>query len=90
VGKSVPGFAGRTGYAIAQCNFQNAYAFAEISYNFSLASGFAYGYAAYILPNPALYHRTPAGGGLGENAIAPVNIDRQILNLLMYGDPSKK
>jgi hypothetical protein len=91
--ESVPvAFYNKTGYAIAICNFQNAYGWAEIWDNAGSAAGPGVlgSYVAYILPNPALVHRTPAGGGLGEHAIDPANINRQILNLLMHGDPSKK
>jgi hypothetical protein len=83
-----------TGYAIAVCGFQNAYGFAEIYDNYSLsgvpgtsAPGATLGYLAYILPNPAFYHRSPAGDALGEESIAPININRMILKLLMYDKP---
>jgi hypothetical protein len=91
VGTALVPFYNNTGYAIAICNFQNAYGWAYLYDNYGISNPtYGFGYAAYILPNPALYHRTPAGGGLGENAIDPGNINRQALNLLMRGGPSKK
>jgi hypothetical protein len=79
-------FAGNTGYAIAICAFQNAYGFAEIYDNYGIGAPTAtLGYLAYILPNPAFYHRSPAGDALGESAIAPYDINKYIEKLLMYG-----
>lgn len=82
-------FISSTGYAIAICNFQNAHGFAEIYDNYvNLAvSGpsATLGYLADVLPDPAFYHRSPAGDGLGETAIAPINIDQHLLKLLMKG-----
>jgi hypothetical protein len=70
---AVPGFAGRTGYAIAICNFQNAHAFAEIYDNYAnlgvKGPNTILGYEANVLPNPGLYPRTPAGKGFGEGAV---------------------
>jgi len=87
VGSTVPAFYNKWGYAIALCNFQNAYGFAEIWDNYGLGDpGTILGFEAYILPNPAFYHRSPAGDGLGESAIAPININRSLLKLLML-DP---
>ena len=90
VASSVPGFAGQTGYAIAVCGFQNAYGFAEIYDNFGPLVGYndpgaTLGYLAYIIPNPAFYHRSPAGDGLGESAIAPLAVDKFIQKMLFYG-----
>ncbi len=88
VAASVPGFSGKTGYGIAICGFQNAYGFAEIYDNSAVAPlnpEATLGYLAYILPDPAFYHRSPAGDALGESAIAPVNINKMIQKLLMYG-----
>jgi hypothetical protein len=87
-GGTTPG----TGYAIAVCGFQNAYGFAEIYDNYggvvgTGSPGATLGYLAYILPNPAFYHRSPAGDALGEEAIAPINVNRMILRLLMYDKP---
>jgi len=85
VGSNVPGFLGKTGYAIAICDFQNAHAFAEIYDNYGVGAPTAtLAYLADILPDPAFYHRSPAGDALGETAIAPININRWILKLLMY------
>jgi hypothetical protein len=83
VASSVPKFAGNTGYAIAICNFQNAYGFAEIYDNYGIgAPTCSQNYNAYILPDPEFYHRNPAGHGLGENAIAPVNMMELLQKLL--------
>jgi hypothetical protein len=90
VASSVPGFAGNTGYAIAICNFQNAYGFAEIYDNYGIGAPTAVlGYNAYILPDPEFYHRNPGGKGLGENAIAPVNVRNLVawLYWLIEGAP---
>jgi hypothetical protein len=82
VASSVPGFAGNTGYAIAICNFQNAYGFAEIYDNYGIGAPTAtLGYEAYILPDPEFYHRTPAGDALGESAIAPINLVHMLRDL---------
>jgi hypothetical protein len=92
VATAAPKFAGSTGYAIAVCNFQNAYGFAEIYDNFggpvgTAAPGATLGYLAYIIPDPAFYHRSPAGDALGESAIAPINLDKLWRKLFMYGSP---
>jgi len=82
-------FAGTQGYAIAVCNFQNAHGFAEIYDNYiNLATSgptATLGYLADVLPDPAFYRRSPAGDGLGETAIAPINIPHFLLKLLMKG-----
>jgi hypothetical protein len=84
--KLTPPFGGKTGYAIAICDFQNAYGFAEIYDNYGLGDPTAtLAYLAYILPDPAFYHRTPAGDLLGEEAIAPINLSRDLQKLLLYG-----
>jgi hypothetical protein len=73
VASQVPAFAGNTGYAIAVCDFQNAHGFVEIYDNYAnIVAGpkTALAFEADILPDPAFYHRTPAGKGLGEGAIA--------------------
>jgi hypothetical protein len=78
VASAVPGFAGNTGYAIAVCDFQNAYGFAEIYDNYGIGAPTAtLGYEAYILPNPGLYPRSPAGDSLGESAIAPIDLNKK-------------
>jgi hypothetical protein len=70
-------FQANTGYAIAICGFQNAHGFAEIYDNYinMATSGptATLGYLADVLPDPAFYPRSPAGEGLGETAIAPLN-----------------
>ena len=87
VGGNAATFQGKTGYAIAVCNFQNAHGFAEIYDNYvNLATSgptATLGYLADVLPDPAFYPRSPAGDGLGETAIAPININRFILEWLM-------
>jgi hypothetical protein len=89
VGSTVAGANGNTGYAIAICNFQNAYGFEEIYDNYGIgAPTLTFGFNAYILPNPAFYHRFPAGDALGESAIVPVNIITWLQKLA--SDPSKK
>jgi hypothetical protein len=61
VASSVPSFAGNTGYAIAICNFTNAYGFAEIYDNYGIGAPTATtSYVPNILPDPALYPRTAA------------------------------
>jgi hypothetical protein len=83
VASAVPGFAGNTGYAIAVCDFQNAYGFAEIYDNYGIGAPTAtLGYESYILPDPTFYHRSPAGHALGEDAIAPVNMMELLQKLL--------
>ena len=81
------GFVNSYGYAIAICGFQNAYGFAEIwDNNLNLVGtgpNTTLAYLAYILPNPGFYHRTPAGDGLGESAIAPYDINKKLEKYLM-------
>lgn len=85
-GSAASGFQGKTGYAIAICNFQNGHGFAEIFDNYGIGAPTAtLGYLADVLPDPAFYPRSPAGDGLGEGAIAPVNINHFLLKLLMKG-----
>ena len=60
VAAHVPAFVGKTGYAIAICNFQNAHGFAEIYDNYGIGDPTAtLAYLAEILPDPAFYPRTP-------------------------------
>jgi len=74
---------GTTGaYAIAVCEFQNAHGFAEIQFDAGLYSGYAINYLALVLPDPAFYHRSPAGDMLGESADAPYLIGRFFEKLL--------
>jgi len=76
-----------TGYAIAICGFQNAHGFAEIYDNYAnigtKGPNTILGYIPEVLPDPAFYHRSPAGDGLGEGAVAPVDLYRQLLKALM-------
>jgi hypothetical protein len=82
----VPSFSGLQGYAIAVCGFQNAHAFVQVYDNFGISDPTAtLGYQAEVLPDPAFYHRSPAGDGLGEGAVAPINIEHFIRKLLMCG-----
>jgi len=84
VAAQVPKFRGHQGYAIAVCNFQNAYGFAELWDNYGIgAPTVGVGYLAYIIPNPTFIHRSPAGDGAGEGAITPVVIDKHIERWLM-------
>ena len=86
VATTVPAFAGQTGYAIAICDFQNAHGFAEIYDNYGVGDPTAtLAYLPDILPDPAFYHRSPAGDALGESAIAPININHLLQKLLMCG-----
>jgi hypothetical protein len=73
------------GYIIGVCDFQNAHGLAWLTYHFGADIGVAGTYLADVLPNPALYHRTPAGDILGETAIAPYEIDRHLEKLLNFG-----
>jgi len=87
--KAGPMFQGTEGYAFAICNFQNAHGFAEIYDNYvnlgTAGPTATLGYLADVLPDPAFYPRSPAGSGLGEMAIAPVNINQTIRQILLYG-----
>jgi hypothetical protein len=76
---------GVSGYSIAVCDFQNAHGYAFITYNLFGNNGVAANYLADVLPNPALYHRSPAGNALGETAVAPYWITRELERLLNYG-----
>jgi len=90
VGSVVPGFAGKTGYGIAICGFQNAYGYAEIYDNMAVVPpnpNATLAYLAYIIPDPAFYHRSPAGDALGESAIAPINFSKIWKKVFMFGSP---
>jgi hypothetical protein len=81
-----PGFANKQGYGIAICNFEDGYGYAEIYDNVGIGSPTAtLAYLPYIIPNPSLYPRSPAGDGLGASAIAPYDIAKQFAWLLMHG-----
>jgi hypothetical protein len=78
------------GYAIAVCEFQNAHGYAFISLAGATGPVAAADYLADVLPDPAFYHRSPAGDMLGETAVAPYMINRYIEKLLIYDPPKKK
>jgi len=83
---SIPQFAGRTGYIWAKCQFQNAHGIAFFQDGYGISNpGYAAVYAAIVIPTPEFYHRSPAGDGLGESAIVPVAIGKEIQKLLFYG-----
>ena len=87
---SSTGFVNKQGYGIAICNFEDGYGYAEIYDNFGAAVGYSspgatLAYLAYIIPNPSLYPRSPAGDGLGASAIAPIDMDKHLLWILMHG-----
>jgi hypothetical protein len=74
-----------SGYAIAVCQFQNAHGYAFITYNLFGDNGVAANYIADVLPDPQWYRRNPAGDGLGETAVAPYWISRELEKELIYG-----
>jgi hypothetical protein len=77
------------GYAIAVCEFQNAHGFAIVEN--TAPGGVAWAnYLADVLPDPAFYHRSPAGDMLGETAIAPWYLNKFFQYLLIYDPPTKK
>jgi len=83
---SVPAFAGLTGYMFAQCGFQNAHAVAYITDDYGVGEpGYAAVYQAIVIPTPEFYHRSPAGDGLGETAVAPIAIDKFVQKLISGG-----
>jgi hypothetical protein len=83
---SVTAFAGQTGYIFAQCGFQNAHGVEMISDNYGLGEpGYAATFEAIVIPTVEFYHRSPAGDGLGETAIAPLAVDKMIQKLLFGG-----
>jgi hypothetical protein len=83
---SVPAFAGKTGYVFAQCGFQNAHGVEYISDNYAIGEpGYAQAFQAIVIPTVELYHRSPAGDGLGETAIAPIAVDKLVQELLSGG-----
>jgi len=67
-----------TGYLWAFCNFSNAYGYAAIEYNFTLDSAILADYLAINVPDPEWSPRDQNGDGMGENAVTPVNITRQL------------
>ncbi|MGD0009212.1 MAG: hypothetical protein ABSE93_11800 [Terriglobia bacterium] len=80
-------FKNKQGYGIAICDFENAYGYAEIYDNYGITAPptATLAYLAYIIPNPGLYPRSPAGDGLGASAIAPYSINKMIEKILLYG-----
>jgi len=83
---SVPQFAGRTGYIWAKCEFQNAHGIGFFQDGYGISDpGYAAVYDAIVIPTPEFYHRSPAGDGLGESAVAPIAISKFIQKLLFYG-----
>ncbi len=83
---SVAAFSGQTGYIYAICGFQNAHGVEYVTDNYALGEpGYAAAYDAIVIPTPDLYHRTPAGDGLGESAVAPIAINDFIQQLLSFG-----
>jgi len=61
-------FPGKSGYVAGLCNFQNAHSYVYIVDNSGLGPAHtAADYLGLIVPNPALIHRNPAGGGEGES-----------------------
>jgi len=77
---------GGQGYGIAICNFQNATGYTEIYDNQYIGPpGATLAYLAYVMPDPTFYHRSPAGDGLGEFAIAPINVYKTLLKDIMLG-----
>ena len=80
VSSNVPGFAGNTGYAIAICDFNNAYGFAEIYDNYGIGAPTATtSYLANILPDPAVYPRTVAV----ETPTAPLDMMKLLQKLVI-------
>jgi len=83
---SIPQFAGRTGYIWAKCEFQNAHGLGFFQDGYGIANpGYAAVYDAIVIPTPEFYHRSPAGDGLGESAVAPLAVSKAIQKLLFYG-----
>jgi hypothetical protein len=80
-------FKNKQGYGIAICDFENGYGYAEIYDNYGITAPptATLAYLAYIIPNPGLYPRSPAGDGLGASAIAPYSINKMIEKMLLYG-----
>ena len=77
---------GTTGYVYAKCLFQNAHGVEYITDNYGLGEpGYAAAFQAIVIPTPEFYHRTPAGDGLGESAVAPIAVDEFIQKLLFNG-----
>jgi len=85
-GPPFTGFAGKTGYLWAKCGFQNGHGLAMFQDGYGIGEpGYAAVYDAIVIPTPEFYHRSPAGDGLGETAIAPIAVGKMIQKLLFYG-----
>jgi hypothetical protein len=83
---SVAAFTGMTGYIYAKCGFQNAHGVEYITDHYGLGEpGYAASFDAIVIPTPEFYHRTPAGDGLGESAIAPLMVNKLVQKLLGGG-----
>jgi hypothetical protein len=83
---SIPAFMGKTGYIYAKCGFQNAHGLGFFQDNYGLGEpGYAAVYPAIVIPTPEFYHRTPAGDGLGESAVAPIAVNSIVQKLLFNG-----
>ena len=77
---------GTTGYVYAKCQFQNAHGVEYLTDNYALGEpGYAAAFQAIVIPTPEFYHRTPAGDGLGESAIAPLAVNDLVQKLLFNG-----
>jgi len=70
--------AGTTGYLWGFCNFSQAYGYAAINYSFGTDSGILADYIAVNIPDPEWSPRDRNGDGMGENAITPLNVTRDI------------
>jgi len=83
---SVKAFATLTGYIYAKCGFQNAHGIEYITDNYGIGEpGYAAVFEGIVIPTPEFYHRTPAGDGLGESAIAPLAVNKLVQKLLFGG-----
>jgi len=83
---SVPAFKGLTGYIYAKCLFQNAHGVEYVTDGYGVGEpGTAAAFDAIVIPTPEFYHRTPAGDGLGESAVAPIAVDKFVQKLLFGG-----
>jgi len=66
------------GYLWGFCNFSQAYGYGAISYNFNLDSALFANYLAITIPDPEWSPRDRNGDGMGENAITPINLTREL------------
>jgi len=78
--------AGMTGYMWAKCKFQNAHGIAWVTDGYGVGEpGLALTVPAIVIPTPEFYHRSPAGDGLGESAVAPIAVSKFVEKQLFYG-----